>query len=60
MNDEDRPRPAPALPPEAMSIEDLEAHIAALHAEIALCERVAAQKRSHRAAADSLFKGASS
>jgi uncharacterized small protein (DUF1192 family) len=39
-----------------MSVEELEARIVALRAEIEACEKMAADKRRHRDAADSLFK----
>lgn len=40
---------------ETASIEDLEARIVRLRAEIAQCERAIASKRAQRAAADSVF-----
>ncbi|MGE0740696.1 MAG: DUF1192 family protein [Hyphomonadaceae bacterium] len=52
------PRPK-AIPLEAQlenaSIDDLEARIARLKAEIVLCEQAIAAKRAQRAAADSVF-----
>lgn len=38
-----------------MSIEELEARIATLKADIAACEAMIASKRSQRAAADAIF-----
>lgn len=46
---------AAAQPLEQMSIEELEARVATLRAEIAKCEALIAAKRSHRSAADALF-----
>ena len=40
---------------ENASIDELEARIEKLRAEIALCERAIAAKRAQRAAADSVF-----
>ena len=40
---------------ETASIDDLEARIERLRAEIALCERAIASKRAQREAADSVF-----
>jgi uncharacterized small protein (DUF1192 family) len=48
-------KPKPAAPLETLSVADLEARIAALQAEIAVCETLAAKKRGHLAAADLLF-----
>jgi uncharacterized small protein (DUF1192 family) len=59
MLDDDPFAPAPKKPQsiELMSIEELEARIAALNEEIALCQRAIAAKRAQRTAADSLFSG---
>jgi len=54
MIDEDRPPPR-TVALDGLSIEDLEAKIVALQAEIAACERVLAQKRAHLSAAAGLF-----
>jgi len=45
---------------ESASIDELEARIARLRAEIALCERAIASKRAQREAADSVFGSRSS
>jgi uncharacterized small protein (DUF1192 family) len=45
---------------ENASIDELEQRIAALRAEIALCEKSIASKRAQRAAADSVFGARSS
>lgn len=58
MFDDDPPlgsAPAKPIPREAWSIEDLEHEVARMRAEIAACEALIAQKRSHRAAADAVF-----
>jgi uncharacterized small protein (DUF1192 family) len=61
MFDEDPFTPArkPALSLEAeletASIEELEARVARLKGEIAVCERTIAAKQAQRAAADSVF-----
>lgn len=59
---DDDPFATPAKKPEPLqqqlenaSIEDLEARIERLKAEIALCESAIASKRAQRAAADSVF-----
>ena len=59
---DDDPFAAPTKKPEPLqqqleiaSIEDLEARIERLKAEIALCENAIASKRAQRAAADSVF-----
>ena len=55
---EDPPQePRPARPLEEMSVEELEARIAALKEEIAACEAELEKKRSHLSAADRLFGG---
>ncbi len=49
-------RPAkPAVPMEALSVDELEARIARLKGEIAECEALIAAKQSHKNAADSVF-----
>lgn len=45
---------------ETASVDELEARIGRLRAEIALCESAIAAKRAQRAAADSVFGGSSS
>ena len=49
------PVPKKAVPLEALSVGELEARIAALKAEIEICETLAAAKRSHLNAAAALF-----
>ncbi|MFZ4120606.1 MAG: DUF1192 domain-containing protein [Caulobacterales bacterium] len=46
-----------AVAREALSIQELEARIVALQAEIAACEGAINLKRSQRSAADALFGG---
>jgi uncharacterized small protein (DUF1192 family) len=43
-----------------LSVEELEARIESLKAEIAACETMLAAKRRHRDAADAFFKSSSS
>lgn len=45
----------PAAPLERLSIEELEARVRELKAEIEVCEALIARKRAHLAAADSVF-----
>ncbi len=52
----DEPDPKP-IDLELLSVTDLAARIAALHAEIAACEAELLKKRSHKSAADALFSG---
>jgi|HigsolmetaAR204D_1030405.scaffolds.fasta_scaffold24443_2 uncharacterized small protein (DUF1192 family) len=53
---EPRKRPQSALNLEAMSVGELEEHIAALEAEIARARAEIDRKQSHRSAAESLFR----
>lgn len=56
-DDDSGARPVPAKPDlERLSVDEIEARIAALEAEIALCREAIAHKRGHRSAADSLFR----
>ncbi len=52
--------PAPDEKPidlESLSVDDLQARISALKAEIAACEIELHKKQSHKSAADALFSG---
>jgi uncharacterized small protein (DUF1192 family) len=49
----------PTLSLDALSVEELEARIESLKAEIVACETMLAAKRRHRDAADAFFKPAS-
>lgn len=58
---DDRPRPKVSImveqiPLDPLSVEDLEARIAACREEIARCEGAIAKKRASRSAADAFFK----
>ncbi len=57
MSEDDPFAPAPKRQPafDTLSIADLEAAILALRAEIARCEAAIAAKKSHMAAADTVF-----
>jgi uncharacterized small protein (DUF1192 family) len=54
-DDDQSPLRRPPMTLDLMSIEDLEAKIVALKAEIEACERMIAAKKSQRAAADAVF-----
>jgi len=54
MTEEDRP-PIKTAALDGLSIEDLEAKIASLKREIALCEDLVARKKAHLSAAADLF-----
>jgi uncharacterized small protein (DUF1192 family) len=59
LGDDEEPRPKPKLvtpPLDRLGVEELEAYIGELRAEIARAEGEIARKRSHRSAADSFFK----
>ena len=56
MDDDARPASAQLRPLDNLSIEELTDYVAELKAEIARAEAMIAAKRSHRGAADSLFK----
>jgi len=60
MRDEDEPRPIPArLQPlrlDSLGVAEMDAYIAELRAEIARVEAEIGRKRSHRSAADAVFK----
>ena len=53
---EPKNRPKKPRPLDAMSVEDLEAYVAELKAEILRVEAAIAAKSAHRAAADAFFK----
>jgi uncharacterized small protein (DUF1192 family) len=56
-DEEPRPRPRLTLPPlDRLGVDELQAYVAELQAEIARAEAEMARKRSHRSAADGLFK----
>jgi uncharacterized small protein (DUF1192 family) len=53
-----RPRSRLEKPPlDPLGVAELEAYVGELRAEIARAEAEIARKRSHRSAADSLFRG---
>lgn len=58
--DDDRARPKPALftPPvlDKLSVDECEAYVAVLKAEIVRVEADMARKKAHKSAADALFK----
>lgn len=54
--DDLEPRQAKRRPLESMSIEELEAHVAELQAEIERARAVIADKKAHLGAAESLFR----
>lgn len=54
------PRIKPALSLDVLSVEELEARIESLRAEIVACETMLLAKRRHRDAADAFFKSSSS
>lgn len=56
MMDENEPLPAKPLDLELLSEDELEARIVSLQAEIEACKLELSRKRSHRSAADALFK----
>lgn len=57
MDDDSGAKPIPAKPDlERLSIDEIEARIAALETEIASCREAIARKRGHRSEADSLFR----
>lgn len=60
MVEDDRPAPPKPMALDGLSIAELEHRIERLRVEIAQCEALIAQKRSHRSAADTLFGAPSS
>lgn len=56
MMDENEPIPTKPLDLELLSEDELEARIVSLEAEIEACKQELSRKRSHRSAADALFK----
>jgi uncharacterized small protein (DUF1192 family) len=55
IDDEPSPLKRPVVTLDLMSIEELEARIAAAKADIEACEAMIASKRRQRAAADAVF-----
>lgn len=55
LEDDAKPQISKPVALDLLSVEDLEARIAALRGEIAACEAAIAQKKSQRAVADALF-----
>jgi uncharacterized small protein (DUF1192 family) len=58
MEEDERQKPAPGLPRplQGLSIEDLEAYVAALEAEISRVEAEMGRQRAIRGAAEALFR----
>ena len=56
IDDEPSPLKRPVVTLDLLSIEELEARIAAARADIEACEAMIASKRRQRAAADDIFK----
>ncbi len=55
--DEAEPQGKPQVPLDRLSVDELEARIIALQAEIEDCRQELARKRAQKSAADALFGG---